>query len=100
MGYRARSRLGETDLSNREKALVGIGAAAAIQCQYCVHFHRAQAELEEVTEDEMTEAVNIAGAVKYFSTIPRGAEFDQREFVDETAEIVEYVKEQVAPGDN
>lgn len=88
--------LGETDLSSREKALVGIGAAAAIQCPYCVHFHREEAKLEEVTDDEMAEAVNIAGSVKYFSTVLHGAEFDQRDFVDETTEIVKHVKEQQA----
>lgn len=93
--------LGETDLPSREKALIGLGAAAAIQCPYCVHFHREEAKLEDVTDDELAEAVNIAGAVRYFSTILHGAEFDQKEFIDETTEIVEHVKEQqAAAGDD
>jgi len=31
--------LGETELSPREKALVGVSAAAAINCPYCTYFH-------------------------------------------------------------
>ena len=92
--------LGETVLPNREKALVGLGAAAAIQCPYCVRFHRAEATLEGVTEEEMTEAVNVASAVKYFSTTLHGAEVDQREFADETAAIVEHVEEGAESADD
>ena len=32
--------LGETELPNREKALVAVGAAAAMNCPYCIRFHK------------------------------------------------------------
>lgn len=58
-------QLGEdTDLTQREKALVGLGAAA-IQCPYCAHFHTEEAKLEEVTDEERAEAIAVASDVQY-----------------------------------
>jgi AhpD family alkylhydroperoxidase len=86
----------ETELPAREKALIGLGAASAMGCEYCIHFHREEAKLEDVTEDELEEAVNLAASVKYFSTIIHGAETDLDEFKEETGEIVDYIQEQEA----
>lgn len=88
--------LGETDLSPREKALIGVGVASAIKCPYCTHFHKEEARLAGVTDDELEEATNVAGSTQYFSTLLHGNEFDEDEFVDETAAVVEYLKEQGA----
>lgn len=96
-------QFGETDLTQREKALVGLGAAAAIQqCPYCIHFHREEAKLKEVTDDELSEAVAVAGDVRYFSTVLHGAEVDYAEFESKTAEIVDHVRERraAAPSDD
>lgn len=88
--------LGETELPGREKALAGLGAAAAIQCPYCVHFHREEAKLEGVTDEEMKEAIAVASGVRYFSTVLHGAEMERDEFEDETAAIMDHVREQQA----
>ena len=88
--------LGETALPNREKALVAVGAAAAMNCPYCIHFHKEEAKLEGVSEEGLGEAANVAANVRYFSTILHGAEVDIDEFTAETDEIVEYIKEQEA----
>ncbi|GAA0225040.1 carboxymuconolactone decarboxylase family protein [Haladaptatus pallidirubidus] len=88
--------LGETELSAREKALIGVGVSAAIKCPYCSHFHKEEARMEDVTEAELEEAVNLASTTQYFSTILHGAEVDLDDFVDETDEIVEHIKEQRA----
>jgi AhpD family alkylhydroperoxidase len=92
--------LEETELSGREKALVGVGAAAAIQCPYCIHFHREEAKLEGASETELKEAINVASTVRYFSTVLHGAEIEMDDFVEETAEIVEHVEAQAVPGDD
>ncbi|MFA9503438.1 carboxymuconolactone decarboxylase family protein [Natrinema sp. H-ect1] len=94
--------LGETVLEQREKALVALGAASAIQCPYCVHFHREEAKLEAVTDDELSEAIAIAANVRNFSTVLHGAEIDHEEFVTETGAIVDHVKDQraAAPSDD
>lgn len=88
--------LSETKLPNREKALVAVGAASAMGCQYCVHFHKEEAKLEGVTDEELTEAVNVAANTRYFSTILHGTEVEYDQFVEETAEIVEHIKDQQA----
>lgn len=88
--------LGETELPNREKALVALGAAAALNCPYCIHFHTEEAKLEEVTEEGITEAVNVAANVQYFSTILHGGQVDFDDFVEETSEIVDHIEDQQA----
>ncbi|MXV62503.1 carboxymuconolactone decarboxylase family protein [Natronorubrum sp. JWXQ-INN-674] len=95
-------QFGETELSQREKALVALSAAAAIQCPYCTHFHTEEAKLEDVTETELAEAVAVASDVRYFSTVLHGMSIDQDAFETETAEIVEHVKNQqaAAPSDD
>jgi len=89
-------QLGETELSAREKALVGVGVAAAISCPYCAHFHKAEARMEGVTDDELAEAVTMASATEYFSTVLHGSEVELEDFVEETTEIFEYLEEQQA----
>ncbi len=84
----------ETELPNREKALVALGAAAAMGCPYCVHFHREEAKLEGVTGEGLAEAVNVAADIRYFSTILHGSEVDLDDFIEETTEIVEYINAQ------
>lgn len=87
---------GETDLTPREKGLIGVGVAAAINCPYCTHFHKEESRLAEVTEAELKETVNLASATQYFSTVLHGNEVDLDDFITETSEIVEYLKEQEA----
>ncbi|AGB39154.1 carboxymuconolactone decarboxylase family protein [Natronococcus occultus] len=87
---------GETELTPREKGLVGVGAAAAINCPYCTHFHKEEARMAEATEDELTEAVTLASNTRYFSTVLHGSETDLEAFVEETDEIVAYFEEQEA----
>ncbi|QPV61929.1 carboxymuconolactone decarboxylase family protein [Halosimplex litoreum] len=88
--------LGETALPNREKALVAVGAAAAMNCPYCIHFHEEEARLEGVDEEGLGEAVNVAANVRYFSTVLHGSEVDMADFEAETGEIVDYIEQQQA----
>ncbi|SIR51512.1 alkylhydroperoxidase AhpD family core domain-containing protein [Haladaptatus litoreus] len=85
---------GETELSAREKALIGVGVSAAIKCPYCSHFHKEEARMEDVTEVELEEAVNLASTTQYFSTVLHGSEVEMDGFVEETAEMIEYIEEQ------
>jgi len=89
--------LGDTELSSREKALVGLGAAAAMQCPYCTYFHKEEARFADVTESELEETVNVAGVTRYFSTLLHGNEIEEADFAAETDEIFEHIREQQAP---
>lgn len=86
--------LGETELSPREKALIGVGTAAAIQCPYCIYFHKEEARFADVSEDGIEEAVNLAGSTRYFSTLLHGNEYEHDDFVGETDDIFEHVRKQ------
>lgn len=93
--------LGETELSPREKALIGVSAAAAMQCPYCTYFHKEEARFADVSEVGIEEAVNLAGTTRYFSTLLHGNEYEHDDFVAETDEIFEYVGDhQEAVGDD
>lgn len=70
-------------------------------CPYCIHFHTQGAKMEDVTAEELTETINIAANIQYFSTVLHGAEVDYAEFVDETAEIAKHIEtQQTAAGDD
>lgn len=86
--------LAETELSPREKALVGVSAAAAMQCPYCAYFHKEEARFADVSEAGIEEAVNLAGSTRYFSTLLHGNEYEHDDFVAETDDIFEHLREQ------
>lgn len=93
--------LGDTELSEREKAIAGVSAAAVMKCPYCTYFHKKEAQLAGMNEDEIKEAVNLAGETSYFSTLLHGNEVDHDDFVAETDEIFDYVSDQEpAPADD
>ncbi|MFC4543113.1 carboxymuconolactone decarboxylase family protein [Halosolutus amylolyticus] len=91
---------GETELSPREKGLIGVAAASAMKCPYCAYFHKAESRLAGVSEAEIEEAVNLASSTQYFSTLLHGNEVDVDEFAAETDEIVEHIEQQEATADD
>lgn len=90
----------DTELSPREKALVGVGVAAAISCPYCTYFHTEEARLSGVSDAELEEAVTLAGDTKFFSTILHGSDTDLEGFRAETDEMVEHIEEQMMAADD
>lgn len=93
--------IGETELSPREKALIGVSAAVAMQCPCCTHFHKEEARFADVSETELEETVNLAGTTRYFSTLLHGNEYEHDHFVAETDEIFEHLsKQESAPADD
>ncbi len=61
-------------LSEREKALIGLGVAHGVQCAYCIDaFTRSSLEHGADTE-QMTEVVHVAAAVKGGSALVHGVQ--------------------------
>jgi alkylhydroperoxidase/carboxymuconolactone decarboxylase family protein len=59
-------------LSRREKALIGLAVAHALQCPYCIDAY-AQSCLESGSNTEqMTEAIHMASAVRGGATLIHG----------------------------
>lgn len=62
----------EGDLSDREKALIALAVAHAVQCPYCIDAYT-QACLEKGSHiGEMTEAVHVAAAIRGGATLIHG----------------------------
>jgi len=61
-------------LSEREKALIALGVAHAVQCPYCIDAY-AQACLEKGSNvEEMTEALHVACAIRGGSSLVHGVQ--------------------------
>jgi 4-carboxymuconolactone decarboxylase len=62
----------EGALSKREKALIGLGVAHAVQCPYCIDAY-SQACLESGSNmEQMTEAIHIASAIRGGASLIHG----------------------------
>ena len=77
----------ELDALTRE--LVMVGVAASIPCNYCVYAHAGAARAAGATEGQVREAVAAAGAIRMWSTVLNGMNYDYDQF---TAEIDEMQK--------
>ena len=64
----------EGALTEREKALVALGVAHAVQCPYCIDAYT-QACLEKGSNmEEMTEAVHVAAAIRGGASLVHGVQ--------------------------
>ena len=64
----------EGALSEREKALIALAVAHAVQCPYCIDAYT-QACLEKGSnKEQMTEAVHVAAAIKGGSALVHGVQ--------------------------
>ena len=61
-------------LSAREKSLIALAVAHAIQCPYCIDAY-SQGALEEGADlDQMTEAVHVAAAIRGGASLVHGVQ--------------------------
>lgn len=72
------------ELDRKTRELVMLGVAAQIPCDYCVYAHTKNARAAGATEEQIREAVAVAGAVRMWSTVLNGMHYDYAAF---TAEI-------------
>lgn len=64
----------EGALTTREKALIGLAVAHAVQCPYCID-SLTQTSLENgSTLEEMTEAVHVASAIRGGASLVHGVQ--------------------------
>ncbi|MGB8326680.1 MAG: arsenosugar biosynthesis-associated peroxidase-like protein [Steroidobacteraceae bacterium] len=64
----------EGALTEREKALIALGVAHAVQCPYCIDAY-AQACLEKGSNlEQMTEAVHVACAIRGGASLVHGVQ--------------------------
>lgn len=74
---------GESALDKKTKALISLAVAAQIPCQYCIWADTRDALAAGATEDELHEAVAIAGLTRHWSTVFNGYQLDLETFKQE-----------------
>jgi len=62
----------EGALSKREKALIALAVAHAVQCPYCIDAYTNGAQQHGADLDQMTEAVHIACAIRGGASLVHG----------------------------
>jgi len=75
----------DTALSAKVKALIGLAVVSQIPCAYCIWADAAGARQAGATEEEIGEAVAIAGTERFWSTMLNGLQVDLDLFKKELA---------------
>ena len=74
-------------LNAKTRALVALGVAAQIPCQYCVYVNQKRARAAGASEAEIREAVATAAHVRQWSTVLYGMNYDFETFKAEFDKI-------------
>lgn len=61
-------------LSAREKSLIALAVAHAVQCPYCIDAYSADALEKGADLDQMTEAVHVASAIRGGASLVHGVQ--------------------------
>ena len=62
----------EGALSEREKALIALAVAHAVQCPYCIDAYTTASLEKGSTPEQMTEAVHVAAAIRGGASLVHG----------------------------
>jgi AhpD family alkylhydroperoxidase len=75
----------KTALPAKEKALISLAVASQIPCSYCIAADTASAKRAGATDQEIGEAVAMAGLTRNWSTMFHGFQIDFEQFKKEVA---------------
>jgi alkylhydroperoxidase/carboxymuconolactone decarboxylase family protein len=75
-----RSVFEEGALSQREKALIALAVAHAVQCPYCIEAYSKSSLEKGADPEQMTEAVHVASAIRGAATLVHGMQM--RKIID------------------
>ncbi len=64
----------EGALTAREKSLIALAVAHAVQCPYCIDAYTSDTLEKGVTEEQMMEAVHVAAAIRGGSSLVHGVQ--------------------------
>jgi len=82
----------ETRLSGKVKQLIGLAVSSQVPCEYCIYVYTEFAKVNGATDEEIGEAVAMAGQTRNFSTYLNGVQPDEAAFRAEVASWVAHVK--------
>jgi AhpD family alkylhydroperoxidase len=81
-----------TQLSGKQKELVGLAVAAQIPCRYCIIAHTEFAKLNGATDAEIKEAIGMASLTRELSTMLNGMQVDEAQFHRDIDKLVKGAK--------
>jgi AhpD family alkylhydroperoxidase len=81
-----------TELTGKEKELIGLAVSAQIPCKYCVIFHTEAAKINGATDLEIKEAIAMAASTRHWSTFTSGVQYSDTDAQRDTANIVAFLK--------
>jgi len=64
----------DSALSSREKSLIALAVAHAVQCPYCIDAYTSDAYEKGWSESQMMEAVHVASAIKGGAALVHGVQ--------------------------
>ncbi|MEM9895766.1 MAG: arsenosugar biosynthesis-associated peroxidase-like protein [Bacteroidota bacterium] len=64
----------EGALTAKEKALIAFGVSHAIQCPYCIDAYTSDLLQKGVDEEQMMEAIHVAGAIRGGASLVHGVQ--------------------------
>ena len=64
----------DSELTAREKSLIALAVAHAVQCPYCIDAYTTDAYEKGWSENQMMEAVHVAAAIKGGATLVHGVQ--------------------------
>src|SRR4026207_1668946 len=64
----------EGSLTAREKSLIALAVAHAVQCPYCIDSYSKDAAEKGADADQMTEAVHVAAAIRGGASLVHGVQ--------------------------
>jgi alkylhydroperoxidase/carboxymuconolactone decarboxylase family protein len=64
-------------LTQREKALIALAVAHAVQCPYCIDAYTQESLAQGADMEQMTAAVNVAAAIRGGATLVHGLQMRQ-----------------------
>ena len=65
-------------LSAREKSLIALAVAHAVQCPYCIHAYTQDCQQKGADLEQMTEAVHVAVAIRGGSSLVHGMQMREQ----------------------
>ena len=67
----------DSALSEREKSIIALAVAHAIQCPYCIDAYTQDGLERGIDKEEMMEAVHVAGAIRGGASLVHGVQMMQ-----------------------
>lgn len=81
-----------TAIPGKYKDLISLAVSAQVPCPACIYFDTETAKLDGATEDEIGEAIALAGISRHWSTVLNGMQTNDAKFKKQMTAVFAHVK--------